>query len=83
MANYKKIILDNLLNKYETSKSRFSETNRRIILKVNSLKEYDIENYEAKKLFHDVVMELKRAKLIDFSWKKYEKREHIREYMDK
>lgn len=81
--NYKNIILNRLLDKYEKSKSLYTESNRRIILKMKDISEYNIENYEAKKLFHDVVYELKSEKLIDYSWKVYEKRKYTSRNMVK
>lgn len=81
--DYKKIILNRLLDKYEASKSSFTESNRRIILKVKDVKEYDIENYESKKIFHDVVNELKKDNIIDYSWKLHEKRKYITRDMAK
>lgn len=75
--DYKKIILNKLLDKYEVSKSLFAESNRRIILKIKDLKEYDIENYENKKIFHDVVNELEAEHVIYYSWKLHEKRKHL------
>lgn len=74
--DYKNIILNKLLDKYEKSKSSYTESNRRIILKMKEIKEYDIENYETKKIFHDIVFELKKTQLIDYSWKPYEKRKY-------
>ena len=76
--DYKKVLLNKLLNKYERSKSLYEETNRRIILKMKNVKEYNIEDYEAKKVFHDSVYELKCNGLIDFSWEKYEKRKYTK-----
>lgn len=76
--NYKNIILNKLLDKYETSKSVATESNRRIILKVKELKEYNIEDYENKKIFHDIVFELKKQELIDYSWKEHEKRKYFK-----
>ena len=72
--DYKNIILNKLLNKYEVSKSLVSNSNRKIILKVDNLKEYNIEDYEAKKLFHDIVFDLETKQLIFYSWKPHEKR---------
>ena len=76
IMNYKNMILNKLLDKYEKSKSSYTESNRRIILKMKDMYEYDIENYEAKKIFHDVVYELKNEEIIDYSWKLYEKRKY-------
>lgn len=78
MINYKNLILNSLLDKYEKSKSLVNESNRRIILKADSIKEYDIEDYEAKNLFHDTVIDLKNRELVDFSWKPQEKRKYIK-----
>ena len=36
------------------------------------MKEYDIENYETKKLFHDIIFDLERKGLIFYSWKQHE-----------
>ena len=36
------------------------------------------ENYDKKQIIHDVIFELKKAGIIDFSWQKYEKRKHNR-----
>ena len=46
--NYKELILNKLLDKYENSKSYLQEINRRIILKLSNLKQYNIENYNEK-----------------------------------
>lgn len=72
--DYENIILNKLLDKYETSKSMISDCNRSIILKVDKMAEYDIENYEEKKLFNDVVIDLESKGLISFKWKQHEKR---------
>ena len=72
MSNYKEIILNKLINKFEISKSLIQSTNRRIILKANNIKEYNIEEYENKSIFHNEMKELKNEGIIDFSWKKNE-----------
>ena len=76
--NYKKIILNRLLDKYESSKSLTNTSNRRVMLKANSIKEYNIEDYEIKKLFHDVIFDLEKKELVFYSWKKHEIRQHIK-----
>lgn len=76
--DYKKILLEKLLDKYEKSKSLYEETNRRIILKMKSVKEYNIEDYETKKVFHDSIHDLKSDGLIDYSWEPYEKRKYTK-----
>ena len=45
---------------------------------MKNVKEYNIENYEIKKIFHDSIYELKHDGLIDYSWEKYEKRKYIK-----
>jgi len=70
---YKSVILNKLLDKYEKSKSYNGESNRRIFIKARSLKEYDIESYEDKLVFHDEVEELFRKRIIEYSWEEFEK----------
>ena len=72
MSNYKEIILNKLIDKFEISKSLIQITNRRIILKASNIKEYNIEEYENKSIFHNEMKELKNEGIIDFSWKKNE-----------
>lgn len=81
MMDYKNVILNKLLDKYEKSKSSYAESNRRIILKMQELKEYDIENFERKSIFHDIVYELADEQIIKYSWKKYEERKYIARVM--
>lgn len=76
--DFEKIILNTLLDKYEVSKALYEASNRRIILKMKNLTGYNIENYDRKQIIHDVIFELKKAGIIDFSWQKYEKRKHNR-----
>lgn len=76
--NIKEIILNKLLDKYEKSKSYTETTNRRIIVKMSEIKEYDIENYEQRELCHSILAELKKRKLIDLSWEKFQEN-HILE----
>lgn len=76
--DFEKIILNTLLDKYEASKTLYEASNRRIILKMKNLTGYNIENYDKKQIIHDVIFELKKAGIIDFSWQKYEKRKHNR-----
>lgn len=70
--NYKQIILNKLLDKYEKSKSYLKSTNRRIIVKAEDIKEYNPENYEQKILFHEILKDLKSKKIVDFNYLKYE-----------
>lgn len=67
-----------MLDKYEASKALYETSNRRIILKMKNLTGYNIENYDRKQIIHDVIFELKKEGIIDFSWQKYEKRKHNR-----
>lgn len=76
--DFEKIILNTLLDKYEASKALYEVSNRRIILKMKNLTGYNIENYDRKQIIHDVIFELKKEGIIDFSWQKYEKRKHNR-----
>lgn len=79
----KNIILNKLLDKYEKSKSVYTKSNRRILLKMRDIKEYDIENYEIKKIFHDCIEELAKEQVVEYSWKPYEKRKYIARNMVK
>ena len=79
--DYKKVLLEKLLDKYEKSKAPYEETNRRIILKMKNVKEYNIENYETKKAFHDSIYELKHDRIINYSWEQYEQRKYIKRNM--
>lgn len=79
--NYKNLILNKLLDKYEKSKSSYADSNRRIILKMQELKEYDIENFERKSIFHDFVYDLANEQIIEYSWKKHEERKYIARIM--
>lgn len=76
--DYKLFILNKLLDKYENSKSLIEKSNRRIKLNLKELREYDIENYELKRIFHDIVFDLHEKGFIDFSWKKHEKRKYFK-----
>lgn len=70
--NYKQIILNKLLDKYEKSKSYLKHANRRIIVKAQEIKEYNVENYEQKILFHEILKKLKAKRIVDFDYLKYE-----------
>ena len=76
--DFEKIILNTLLDKYEASNDLYEASNRRIILKMKNLTGYNIENYDRKQIIHDVIFELKKEGIIDFSWQKYDKRKHNR-----
>ncbi len=71
------MILNALLDKYEASKSLVEKCNRRILLKVEAMEEYDIEDFEAKTLFHDVIFDLEKEGLVLYAWKKHEERKFV------
>lgn len=81
--NYKTFLLNKLLDKYEKSKSIYEDTNRRIILKMKDIGEYDIENFERKQIFHDIIQDLKDENIIDYTWEKYENRKYFKRNMVK
>lgn len=70
--NYKVIILNALLDKYEKSKSYQTDTNRRILLKAKEIQGYDIEDYEKTQQLYDTLKELKKEGWIGYSWEKYQ-----------
>ena len=76
---YKQIIFNKLLDKYEKSKSYLENVNRRIILKMEEIKQYDIEDYQKKQIFHDEVQELQQKGIIQYSWEKYEENNILKE----
>ena len=71
--NYQEIILNELLDKYEKSKSYTHEVNRKISVTVSQMKQYHTENYEEKMYFHEAVKTLQKKNLIDYNWIKHEK----------
>lgn len=73
--DYKKILLNRLLDKYEKSSAYLEGTaRRRIILKFNAQQfpEYDIEKTETRELVNSVVQDLTENGLIKFAWLKFE-----------
>lgn len=70
--NYKQIVLNILLDKYEKSKSYLENVNRRVIIKADNIKQYNIENFEEKVIFHETIKELKNKNIIDFDWIRFE-----------
>lgn len=75
--DYKRLMLNRLLDKYEKSKKYVEEgiKNRRIFLRMNQneFPEYDIEQVAIKEVVNSVVQELSEKHIIDFEWLKYEK----------
>ncbi len=75
--DYKRMMLNRLLDKYEKSKQYLEggTQNRRVFLRMNQKEfpEYDIEMSTVKETVNSVVQELKEKHLIDFEWLKYEK----------
>ncbi|GAB1475487.1 DUF3322 domain-containing protein [Bacillota bacterium] len=73
--NYKSLILNRLLDRYEKSR-HFTEgqSQRRIMLKMvqNDFPEYDIENPLIKETFNSAISELTQKNLTGFDWLRYE-----------
>lgn len=73
--DYQKVILNILLDKYESSKAfRTGETTRRIMVHLSKVKllKKAYEDVDRKALLHDALRKLKDRGLLDFSWEKYE-----------
>ncbi|MCK4260277.1 MAG: hypothetical protein KAX49_14975 [Halanaerobiales bacterium] len=74
--NYKKLILDKLLDKYERSKHYYGDSSiqTRVLLKFNKKEfpQYELEDVEKKERVHGAVGELKRAGVVEFDWVKFE-----------
>lgn len=75
----KEQILNALLDKYEKSKSYIEMTNRRISIKMNQIKDYNIEDYEQRELWNSVLKDLQKGELIKFEWEKFEENNIIKE----
>lgn len=75
--DYKRLILNRLLDKFERSKLYLGEDtlNRRVLLKMNKREfpEYDVEVSDIRELVNSIVKELSEKNILDFSWFKYEK----------
>ncbi len=76
--DYKRVILNRLLDKYERSKSYLVQgqgSSRRVLLRLmsNEFPEYDVEQSETKNTINYVVQELAVKKLVGFAWYKHEK----------
>jgi hypothetical protein len=72
---YKKLVLDRLLDRYEKSKSFKDENSRRrILLKMTTgdMPEYDIEKPWVRETFNSIIEDLAAKDLIHFEWAKYE-----------
>lgn len=72
--NYKKLIIQVLIKKYEKSnifKTR-EEQQRRIMVKTSDFKKVDFENYEQKSTFFEALKDLKDDALLDYSWIRFE-----------
>lgn len=74
--NYKKLILDKLLDKYERSKHYYGDSSiqTRVLLKFNKKEfpQYEIEDVEKKEGVHGAVEELACAGVVEFDWVKFE-----------
>jgi hypothetical protein len=74
--DYKGVLLNRLLDKYERSKSYLgADSSRRVLLKLCSeeFPEYDIEKPELKELINSIVEKLASNDLVGYQWLKYEK----------
>jgi hypothetical protein len=75
--NYKKLLLNQLLEKYESSRAYLSDgqSSRRILLNIcgPDFPEYNIENNERRRLINSVISDLKQDGLVDYEWMKHEK----------
>lgn len=72
---YKKLVLDRLLDRYEKSKSFNNENSRRrIMLKMTrgDMPEYDIEKPLVRETFNSVIKDLADNGLVGFEWARYE-----------
>ncbi len=74
---YKKLLIERLLDKYEKSKSYTANAagNRRILLKLlqGDFPEYNLEKPEVRETLNSVIQEFTAKELVDFSWLKHEK----------
>ncbi len=73
--DYKKLILDRLLDRYEKSKAFTDGTSRRrILIRLNSheFPEYDIEKPFVRETFNSVITELASREIVGFEWLKHE-----------
>ena len=75
--NYRKLILNRLLDKYERSSAykAIASTNRRVLIYLCSdeFPEYNIEDTLTKELINSVVIDLQKEGLIEFEWMRFEK----------
>jgi hypothetical protein len=74
--DYKKAILNILLDKFERSKSYLgNESSRRVLLKLFSKEfpAYNIEKPEIRELINSIVRELAAKEIVGFEWLKFEK----------
>lgn len=82
MNYWETFILNNLLDKYESSKKfQGTQTNRRILLKVSSDKKLmsSLESYEQRSAFFTELVKLKKLNLIDYFWVKGERDNIVKE----
>lgn len=73
--DYKKLLLNRLLDKFERSKSYLDAgVSRRVMLKLGSADypEYDIENSTIREIVNAGVMELNKKGILGYEWLKYE-----------
>ena len=75
--NYKKLLLDRLLDRYEKSRSYSQQTisNRRIMVKLlqGDFPEYNVEKTDVRETINSVIQECASRELVEYSWLKHEK----------
>ena len=75
--NYKKLLLDRLLDRYEKSRSYSLQTisNRRILVKLlqGDFPEYNVEKTDVRETINSVIQECASRELVEYSWLKHEK----------
>lgn len=73
--DYKKLLLNRLLDKFEKSKAYLdTSVSRRIMLKLGSsdYPEYDIESSKTREIINSAVSELSQKGILGYEWLKYE-----------
>lgn len=74
--DYKRTLLDRLLDKYERSQAYIGNGSlrRRVMLKLDSSEfpEYDIEKNEVREIVNSIIYDLRQAGIVDYEWLKHE-----------
>ncbi len=68
--NYKRFLVNSLLDKYERSLHSQGSglSNRRVLLRTKELPEYDVRNLEIRDSFNHAVIELEKQQIVLFKW---------------